>query len=488
MGDPLVLLAIGLVIVLGCILGLKLNPFLALLAGGLIVGVLTPTVSLETFALSDGMSATAAASFAEESAATRFTKAFGTTCGKIGLLIAMASIVGVCLLESGAAERIVRSALKFTGEKFAGIGFVVSGFVLAIPIFFDTVFYLMIPLAKSTAIRMKKNYVLYVCAIVAGGAMAHSLVPPTPGPIFVASQLDINLGTMIIAGIVVGLFTSAGGFLYAVWANKKWPTEVRSTPDISLEELDAIRLRDESKLPGIMTSLLPIILPLFLITGATTIDAIQKSEQRGAAEGAVVASAIPAPVASTFNALGDKNIALVLSAAIAMLMMVSQLKRTDPEKKVGPAIQKALLSAGLIILITSAGGAFGAILKQTGIAVRVDGLANAYNIGLLPLAFFVTMIMRTAQGSATVAMITSIGIVGPLATGDLGFHPVYVALAIGCGSKPIHWMNDSAFWIIKGMTGWTELEALRQSSATISVMGFVGLPVVLLMAKFFPMV
>jgi GntP family gluconate:H+ symporter len=471
MHDPLILLAIGLIVVLGCILGLKLNPFLALLAGGLIVGTLTPTGSLEAFALSTGMSEPAAVAFAGESVGSRFAKAFGETCGKIGLLIAMASIIGVCLLESGAAERIVRTALKWTGDKFAGLGFLVSGFLLSIPIFFDTVFYLMIPLAKSAANRTKRNYVLLVLAIIAGGAMAHSLVPPTPGPLFVALELGVDLGAMIVGGMVVGLFTSGAGFLYAMWANKRWPTPVRSTPDISVEELDALALREESALPSLGFSILPIVLPLALIAAGTLITA-KGIDATG--------------MAGTLLALGDKNIALVLSAAVALILMTIMLRRSGKSKSVGPAIQKALLSAGLIILITSAGGAFGAILKQTGIALRVDALATQYNIGLLPLAFLVTMIMRTAQGSATVAMVTSIGIVGGLADANLGYHPVYLALAIGCGSKPIHWMNDSAFWIIKGMTGWSEMETLKLSSATISLMGFVGLPVVMTLAWLFP--
>ncbi|MHC4510628.1 MAG: GntP family permease, partial [Planctomycetota bacterium] len=152
---------------------------------------------------------------------------------KIGILIAMASIIGKCLLESGAAERIIRTALKWFGESRAPLAFLSSGFLLAIPVFFDTVFYLMIPLAKAMGMRTRRNYGLYIMAIVAGGTMAHSLVPPTPGPLFVAGELSVSLGLMILGGIFIGLFTISSGYVYALWANRRWPIPLRDSADIS---------------------------------------------------------------------------------------------------------------------------------------------------------------------------------------------------------------------------------------------------------------
>jgi GntP family gluconate:H+ symporter len=135
------------------------------------------------------------------------------------------------------------------------------------------------------------------------------------------------------------------------------------------------------------------------------------------------------------------------------------------------------------------GGALGGILQQTGIGIRVQELASDYHIAILPLAFLVTVIIRTAQGSATVAMITSVGILGGLATmGDLAFHPVYLALIIGCGSKPFPWMNDSGFWVVCTMSGMTEGETLKSHSAVLSIMGFIGLFVVMILAKIFPLI
>ncbi|MCA9079065.1 MAG: GntP family permease, partial [Planctomycetaceae bacterium] len=143
----------------------------------------------------------------------RVTQGFGDTCIKIGILIAMAGIIGKCLLDSGAADRIVRTALNWLGERAAPVAFALSGFVLGIPVFFDTVFYLMIPLGKAMRMRTGRNYLMYVLTIVCGATMAHSLVPPTPGPLAVSEELGVDLGTMIVAGGLLGLCTATFGCL-----------------------------------------------------------------------------------------------------------------------------------------------------------------------------------------------------------------------------------------------------------------------------------
>jgi GntP family gluconate:H+ symporter len=158
-------------------------------------------------------------------------------------------------------------------------------------------------------------------------------------------------------------------------------------------------------------------------------------------------------------------------------------------KKIGTFVQSALSSAGVIILITAAGGAFGGVLQQTGIGHRIQEMASAHQLAVLPLAFVVTAVVRTAQGSATVAMITAVGILGGFAdASQLGFHPLYLALVIGCGSKPVPWMNDSGFWLICKMTGMTEGETLRSSSAMMTIMGLVGLVFIMIFARLLPLV
>jgi GntP family gluconate:H+ symporter len=349
------------------------------------------------------------------------------------------------------------------------------------PVFFDTVFYLMMPLGKAMGVRTGRNYGLYIMAIVAGATMTHSLVPPTPGPLFVAGALSVNMGLMIIGGIVVGFFTVSAGYLYALWANRRWQVPVRDTADTSAAELKSMTEKDEAALPPFWLSILPIILPVILIAGGTFYNSWTKAHP------SVTATPFWQRIGVLINNLGNPNVALTISAAIALLTYA--LWNRDRKKNITTLLQNALSSGGLIILITSAGGAFGGILQQTGIGFRIQELAASYHIAALPLAFFVTAVVRTAQGSATVAMITAVGILGGLADGgQLGFHPLYLALVIGCGSKLIPWMNDSGFWVICKMSGMTEGETLKTCSAMMTLMGIVGLFVIMILARLFPLV
>jgi len=470
--SPLLLLILGISIVVICILWLKIDPILALLFAAIVVSVLTPEALLVQFAESTGMSASATESFLDQSVGRKIANSFGSTASSIGILIAMASIIGTCLLRSGSADRIIRSALSLFGEKRAPAAFLTSGFTLGIPVFFDTVFYLLVPLNKALAMRVGKNYLFYITTTVAGAAMAHSLVPPTPGPMFVAGELGIDLGVMILGGLVVGLFTISAGYLYAAWANKRWTIPLRDTGDVTLDELNKLMNKDDRELPPLWLALMPIFLPLVLISATTIANVMAEDADHW--------------LLNSFYFMGDSNIALTISAVVALLILI----RTESDKKqLKKHIMESLQSAGVIILITCMGGAFGGSLQQTGIGVYLQGLATNYQIGLLPMAFFITVLIRTAQGSATVAMITAVGIVGSMVQpGSMDFHPVYLALMIGCGSKPIPWMNDSGFWVVCKMSGMTESEALKTFSTVLGLMGFVGAIIIMILAKLFPLV
>lgn len=546
------ILLVGMIVVVGGILAFRLDPFLALILGSLAVAVLTPVANRQRFALeksrlkvihteeqgtrfeiaagtSQGLRAgtilllLSAASEAEPlaeaaelviesveaqrcvavlrtgqpvaadqpqlvisldhyraalkqaglSVTNRVTKGFGDTCASIGILIAMASIIGKCLLDSGSAERIVRFALGICGQRGAAVAFVFSGFVLAIPVFFDTVFYLMVPLAKTMRVRTGKSYLFYILAIFAGGTMAHSLVPPTPGPLFVAEALGVELGVMMLAGCLVGLFSSSAGYLCAWWCDRNIDVPLRESVETSLEELTKTVAQRDEDLPSIGIALLPILLPVLLIAGQAVLPYFPWK--------------LPASVALMFATLGDKNLALILAAFLALGILIWQRGLSLSALK--PAVQSSLTGAGSIMLITAAGGAFGGVLQETGVSLLIKELPAASPPVIIALAFLITAAIRTAQGSATVAMITAVGVLGGLATGgDLPFHPVYLALAIGCGSKPVSWMNDSGFWVISRMAGMTEAETLRTVTPISGIMGVVGLLVTLVGAWLFPLV
>ena len=179
--NPLVILLIGVVTVIAMIVILRVNAFLALITAAILVSLLSPGAVTEKI--------------------SRVAEAFGTVVGSIGIVIALAAIIGKCMTDSGAADRIVRSFMRALGQKHSYWALTASGFVLAIPVFFDTVFYLLVPLARSLYRQTHKNYLLYVLAIIAGASITHTLVPPTPGPLFIAERFGVDMGLMILMGI-----------------------------------------------------------------------------------------------------------------------------------------------------------------------------------------------------------------------------------------------------------------------------------------------
>ena len=481
MSDPILILLVGVVIVIGGIIGFKLHPFLALLLAALAVSMLTPVELVEQFYLSKGATSIDAYKQAHKSIGERIGIEFGNTCAKIGILIAMAAIIGKAMLDSGAAEKIIRAMLKITGEKNAPIGFILSSFFLTIPVFVDTVIFLMMPLAKAMGMRLKKNYLLLALSVIAGAVMANSYVPPSPGPLYLVSAMNVPIGLMMVCGSLLGLCTISIGYLIAIFLNKKYDIPLRDSPDARLEDIKAIAEKDDKDLPSLTWALLPAVFPLVTICFRSAFEAFVKTKE-------------PLTDFSLINQLidvvlffGDKNIALLMGAIFALLVLSNQKKTT--KDKLTAFVQTALMSGGGIILITAAGGAFGGMLQQTGISTRIADLTKDYQMALIPLAFFITMVVRTAQGSATVALITASGILAGMAqNANLGFHPVYLCLAIGSGAKLIPWMNDAGFWIMCKTSNLTEQEALKTIAPMQSFMGLAGVILTMIAAWIFPMV
>ena len=334
----------------------------------------------------------------------------------------------------------------------------------------------MIPLGKALRLRTGGNYLLYVLSIVVGGTMAHSLVPPTPGPLFIAEEFQVSIASMIVGGCIVGLVSASVGMLYAVWANKYFELPLRDIDEIkaqqSSNEQNSIR-------PGLVASLIPILLPVILIT----LGALLKQD---GGNWHLWRFQVSESAAGIIDTLSEKNLALLISAiyAVALFVYVQRPSREALAK----ALQHAVSSAGVIILVTAAGGAFGRMMRQTSVAELLQDLPNTSPVMVVVAAFLVTTAVRTAQGSATVAMMTAAGIFGGLVSdGAAGVHPLYVALAVGCGSKPIAWMNDSGFWVITRMSGMTESEGLKYVTPMTALAGVAGLVTVIIGMQIFPL-
>ncbi len=445
--NPIVILIIGVALLIAMMLVLRLNAFAALITSAMVISLLSP------------------GDFADKIA--RVGSAFGGVAGSIGIVIAMAAIIGKCMMDSGAADRIVRSVLKLLGEKRAPTALMLSGFVLSVPVFFDTVFYLLVPLARSLWSRTRKNYVLYLTAIVAGAAITHTLVPPTPGPLLVASALKVNVGLMMMMGLLVGLPTAALGVLVCKIINRRMDIPMR--PYVGQAEPEVL---DDDQLPGFWISFSPIALPVILISLNTIIGAMK----------------VGGAVARIAAVLGHRDSALLLAAAVAMFVLVRQRKLSF--KELASRSETALMSAGMIILITAAGGAFGAMLREAGIKHVLDDVVGAQGgLMILLMAAAVASMMKFAQGSGTVSMITTVGIFAAMDISPqmLGCNPVYLAMAIGSGSLVGDWMNNSGFWIFARMGGLTEIETLKSWTILTAALGVIGLGFTLLLAYLLPM-
>lgn len=515
---PLMLLGLGVLTIFVLILKLKVHAFLALIGAALLIGFLSPRVIMRTGAApkEPGQLATAVALAGTPGggavgaaailvsqqpreldllAVPRFVgQSFGSLMGRIGLAIAFATIIGKALMDSGGADRIVRAFTRLFGEGYSAFALLVSGFVLGIPVFFDTVFFLLVPLAKALRLRTGKNYLLYVTAIGAGASITHSLVPPTPGPIAMAAALNVDLGLTIIVGILVGAPLSLCGFLYAGLANRLWPVPLRQVGKVTLEELEQAAHKPDSELPSLWASLTPIVLPVLLITSGTlfsTLVTYYPDWNVGFQAGDVTVR-----LENVLDFLAEPTIALLLSAIAAMRLVARQNKLSARE--LGSFSSAALDEAGMILLITCAGGAFGSMLQRIGVGDALRLLTNAYDVAPLFLAWSVAALFKIAQGSATVAMIATSEIMRDVVTKNaadlgvdvadyLGFHPVYLVMMIGAGSKVGSWMNDSGFWVVCKMGGLTEGETFKSWTMCLVVMGVAGLPIIWTLTKLVPL-
>ncbi len=468
---PFAVLAICLAAIILMITKLRIHPFLALIFAAILAGALARTLPGEYGTLGDRAK--------EKShwiqAVELTTAEFGTTAGKISVVIALAAIIGYCLMESGAADKVVRRFLTLFGQDRAGDAIVTSSYILSIPIFFDTFFMLLLPLARALRVRTGKNYLLFVMAICCGGTVTHSLMAPHPGPLAMAEALKVDLGLTIIVGLIIGIFPMLASWWTVKWINRRLDIPLRETNSASLEDLQKIVQKPESELPSTLASILPVILPIFLISLASTFEAIS-----------ALKNGYPG-LAAFVQFAGNRNVALIIGAAFALRLLAHQQRITLGTifERVGPCLE----TAGMIILITSAGGAFGLMLKNAGVGDAIQTLLKGSHVNLIFVSWLVAAVIRIAQGSATVAMLTTAAMISPLLDQNpLPYHPVYIFCAIGFGAMMLSWMNDSGFWVVGRLSGFTEKETLKTWTVVLSVNSLAGLLVTWLASVTLPLV
>ena len=446
---PFVVLLLSVVVVVTLITKWRFHPFVALMLAAIFVGLISPALPLVTG--QNPLITVVELPMAE----------FGIMAGKIAWVISLAAVIGTAMMESGAAEQIVNQLLKTLGEKRAAIALIISGFVLSIPVFFDTVFFLLIPLGITLALKTGKDFVLYVVAIGGGAVISHSIVPPTPGPMIMAETLGIGLGTVILAGLIAGIIPAIVVLGVAKWLNKKLNIPIRVTSG---------HLTSIQNPPSLALSVLPIIIPLLMISFTSIVE--------------VVNGDVPGWIAF----LGNKNIAMGVGTFMALFLWTKTQKIGS--RDLWEAIAKPLEVGGIIILITSAGGAYGAMIQHSGIGSAISLATEGFKVHYILLAWIIAAVMKIAQGSGTVSMITSAAIMAALIGSELQlpYHPIYILLSIGFGSLFVSWMNDSGFWVVARMSGFTEKEGLQTWTFLLAIIALVGLLQVLLLSWIFPLV
>lgn len=404
----IIALIIALTLIVVGIVKWKIHPFFVLLIAAIVYGFIT---GMQVSQIVDSINS-----------------GFGSIMGKIGLIIFFGVAIGTILEKSGGAMVIATRLLKLIGEKSIHLAMMVTGYLLSIPVFADSAFIIMNSLNKALSDKAKVAYAGTTAALAFGLMATHVMVPPTPGPIAAAGILDAELGSVIIWGLLVSMLALVPCYFFA--------TKLASRIHIPIHLEKA---EDALHKPKLWISLLSIVVPIILIVVKSIADY----------PGMNMGDSFFYPLISF---LGSPVIALLIGIFLALLMP----KKLD--EKVYSAtgwLGDALRIAAPIILITGAGGIFGAMLQNSGIA---DFIANAFTdiqIGLF-LPFLLAACLKTTQGSSTVALITTASIVAPMLVAlglDDPFLRTMTVLAIGAGSTVVSHANDSFFWVLTQLTG-----------------------------------
>lgn len=451
-GSQMILgLGIGIVLLIFMIMKTKIHAFPALIISAALTGLIggmTPDAVVKT--ISTG---------------------FGNTLGSIGIIIGFGVMMGQIFEVSGAAERMALTFLKYLGKKREELALALTGFVVSIPIFCDSGFVILSPLAKAISKKTKKSVISLGVSLAVGLVITHSLVPPTPGPLGVAGIFNVNVGSFILWGLVLAVPMTVAGMAYAKWLGKRiyqLPAEdgegwVR--PAYQEPVYTSLDMKDDKHLPSAFAAFAPIIVPVLLILLNTITSALK----------------VTGTLAQVVVFLGSP----VIAVGIGLLIAIYGLTGRESRKTTIAEMEKGVKAAGIIILVTGGGGALGQVLRDSGAGNYIaEQIANT-SLPAILLPFIVASLVRLIQGSGTVAMITSASITAPIIA-TLGVNPLFAALAASMGSLCFSYFNDSYYWVVNRMLGVEEAkEQIRVWSFTTTIVWAVGLVELLIVNAIF---
>ncbi|SHK99092.1 GntP family permease [Phytopseudomonas punonensis] len=428
---------------------LKLHPFLALLAAALIAGF--------------------AYQLPHQDILKTIATGFGGILGNIGIVIVLGTIIGVILERSGAAITMAETVIKLLGERFPTLTMSIIGYLVSIPVFCDSGYVILNSLKNALAARMKVSVVAMSVALATGLYATHTFVPPTPGPIAAAGNLGLesSLGLVIAVGLFVAMITALAGMW---WANRFVGKDIAlvddGTPLPSAEEFAELRSR-YGKLPSAGQAFAPIFVPILLIC----LGSIAVFPSKPFGEGEILA---------VLRFCGQPVVALL----IGLLLACTLLKGNGKRQNLHDRVSEGIVSAAPILLITGAGGAFGAVLSASPLGAYLGATLSALGVGLF-MPFLVAAALKTAQGSSTVALVTTSAMVAPLLT-QLGLDSemgrVLTVMAIGSGAMTVSHANDSFFWVVTQFSRMPVAVAYRAQTMATLIQGLVGMLTVWLLS------
>lgn len=423
---------LGIAILLFLILRLKINAFIALLIGSITVGLVAGLNAKEIIdTVKDGM---------------------GSTLGFVATVVGLGAMFGAILEYSGGAKTIANFMIRKFGLKNAPLAMVVSGFLIAIPVFFDVAFIILVPMIYALQRKTKKSLLLYAIPLLAGLAITHAFIPPTPGPIAVAEIIGAELGWVILIGFIVGIPTAlVSGLVFGNYIAKK----------IHVEAPEELSKNESLELPNISLTLWIISVPIVLILLNTFISS-----------GLILN--IPKGLLNFIELIGHPFSALIIANLLAWYFF--GIKRKISKEKLFKITSKSLEPAGTIILLTGAGGVFKQVLTNTGGGELLATSLTNIGFPILAFAFVSAAIVRIIQGSSTVAMITAAGLVAPLlvSTNYGSAQLACLVISIASGASIFSHVNDSGFWLVGQYLKISEKETFQSWTMMTTILGITG--------------
>lgn len=443
-------LVIGVFILVILVLKTKTHPFMALIITSTVTGLIGGLTPVEVVsAIEDG---------------------FGVTLASSGIVIGFGVMLGRILEVSGASERLAFTFIKWLGKHREEWAMAATGYIISIPVFCDAAFVILTSLVKGIARSTKKSVITIGVALAVGLVVTHSTVPPTPGPLGVASIFKVDLGVMILWGLLISIPIVIVGVLYAQWLGKRiyqLPTEdgtgwERPEQPTSLDEY--YEIQESKNLPSLFNSMMPIVLPIILIFLNTFISSLN----------------IEGQFVEYVQLLGSPIIAIAIGVVFATFALMNNINKDQAIERMEDGIK----DGGTILLVVGGGGALGHVVTESGAGDYIAESLAQTAIPLVLLPFVIASIVRIIQGNGTVAMITAAAISAPILSGT-DVNMVLAALAATTGSLVFSYFNDSFFWVVNRMLGIKDVKEQILTWAIPTTITWLCAGVIIVGASFF---